>query len=553
MTRTILWTGLMCCAVWGQSTDGSTKFEMADVHVSPKAQNAFMRALPLRGGRYDIRNATMVDLVRTAYEFDPDKVLGGPSWLEMDRFDIFAKTPRGANAEAVKPMLQALLTDRFKLVVHKETKPLPAYALTVGKKPQLKEADGTGDTGCKPQSSSSAPGEGTIHLSFSMNGNMTNLTLGPGGTIQYACRNMTMAAFASGLRGMFGTSLGTNAVLDETGLKGAWNFDVRWSFALNLPPAMSGGQNDRITIFEALEKQLGLKLEEKQIPTPVIVVDSVSQKPSANAPGVAEAMAPPPAPAEFEVATVKPTDPDQHMGNFRTQPGGRLTAQGMPMRFLVSRAFNTNSNDAVTGLPSWAESERFDITAKAPEMDASAPPLDNEAMAPMIRALLVDRFKMKYHTEEKQVSAYSLVAGKPKMKKADPNNRTFCKNVNAPPGTPPGSRVLNCQNITMAQFADRLHNMARELSWPVMDATGIEGGWDFTLTFSMNAMMVGMPMRAGDGGGGGAAAMPAASDPTGGYTIFTAIEKELGLKLELRKRTEQVVVVDHIEQKPTEN
>ena len=66
-------------------------------------------------------------------------------------------------------------------------------------------------------------------------------------------------------------------------------------------------------------------------------------------------------------------------------------------------------------------------------------------------------------------------------------------------------------------------------------------------------MVVGMPMRAGDGGGGGAAAMPAASDPTGGYTIFTAIEKELGLKLELRKRTEQVVVVDHIEQKPTEN
>jgi uncharacterized protein (TIGR03435 family) len=170
----------------------------------------------------------------------------------------------------------------------------------------------------------------------------------------------------------------------------------------------------------------------------------------------------------------------------------------------------------------------------------------------MIRALLVDRFKLKYHTEEKQVSAYALVAGKPKMKKADLASRAFCKNVNAPPGTPPGSRVLNCQNITMTQFADRLRNMARELSWPVVDATGIEGGWDFTLTFSMNAMPIGMPMRPGEGGGG-STAMPAASDPTGGYTIFTAIEKELGLKLELRKRTEQVVVIDHIEQKPTEN
>ena len=89
------------------------------------------------------------------------------------------------------------------------------------------------------------------------------------------------------------------------------------------------------------------------------------------------------------------------------------------------------------------------------------------------------------------MAAYALAAGKPKMKKADPKSRTFCKNVNAPAGTPPGSRVLNCQNITMAQFADRLHGLTRELSFPVQDATGLEGGWDFTLTFSMTPMMMG--------------------------------------------------------------
>jgi uncharacterized protein (TIGR03435 family) len=231
----------------------------------------------------------------------------------------------------------------------------------------------------------------------------------------------------------------------------------------------------------------------------------------------------------------------------------------MPMRFLLSRAFNMNNNDGIAGLPPWADSERFDINAKAPATDASAPPLDPESMAPMVRSLLVDRFKLKYHTEDRPMTAYSLVAGKPKMKKADPNSRTFCKNSNAPAGSPPGSRLLTCQNITMAQFAERLQNMSRELSWPVLDQTGIEGSWDFTLTWSMNAGMMAAsfaPRAAGpEGGAGGGSnmAMPAAPDPTGGYTIFAALEKQLGLKLEPQKRNVPVIVVDHIEQRPTEN
>jgi uncharacterized protein (TIGR03435 family) len=164
---------------------------------------------------------------------------------------------------------------------------------------------------------------------------------------------------------------------------------------------------------------------------------------------------------------------------------------------------------------------------------------------------------MTYHTEERPVSAYSLVAGKPKMKKADPASRTFCKSPNAPAGAPPGSRVLACQNITMAQFAERLQNMAPELSWPVLDATGLEGGWDFTLTFSqnfafMNAAYVNAAGRSVDTGQAGAGA-PAASDPSGGYTLFEAVEKQLGLKLETQKRPMPVIAIDHLEQKPTEN
>jgi uncharacterized protein (TIGR03435 family) len=300
--------------------------------------------------------------------------------------------------------------------------------------------------------------------------------------IQYTCRNMTMAAFAAGLRSMMGASVGPNPVLDETGLKGMWNFDLTWSLQLN--GLMMANSGDRVTLSEAVDKQLGLKLEQKQVPTPVIVVDSVNQKPSANPPGVAEALPAIPAPTEFEVASVKPSDPGGRGGRFQMQPGGRLNVEGMTMRVLISRAFNSNNSDQVTGLPKWADTERFDIVAKAPSAGPSLTGMDMDALAPMMRALLVDRFKMTYHTEERPASAYSLVSAKPKMKKADPASRTSCKYGMAPAGAAPGSQVLTCQNITMAQFADRLQGMTQELNWPVLDATGIEGGWDFALTFS---------------------------------------------------------------------
>ncbi len=292
---------LLNCAgllAFSQSPEATPKFEIADVHVAAKATNPFVRIPPVRAGRYELKNATMVDLVRIAYSFDADKVLGGPSWLEMDRFDVRAKVPADSTPEMHKQMLQALLEDRFHLVVHKETKPLPGYALTAGKKPQLREAEGTEDAGCRPQAASGAPSEGGMRIMMmSENGAPTTISLGPGMTIHYLCRNMTMAAFAAGLRNMMGASLGVNPVLEETGLKGAWNFDVKWSMRfIGLPGTESG---DQVSMFEAVEKQLGLKLEPRQIPTPVIIVDRVNEKPADNPPGVAEALPVTPMPTEF--------------------------------------------------------------------------------------------------------------------------------------------------------------------------------------------------------------------------------------------------------------
>jgi uncharacterized protein (TIGR03435 family) len=407
MGRAITRTILMNCVGWLAAGQSAPKFEIADVHVSAKIVDWFMRTGPARGGRYEVKNASMVDLIRVAYSIDADKVLGGPNWLEMDRFDVIAKVPADSTPETQKLMLQSLLEDRFKLKLHKATKPLPTYALTVGKKPQLKEADGTEETGCRPQTASGPPSEGGPRIMMGVaNGQMTTIALGAGMTVHYMCRNMTMAAFAAGLRGMMGANVGPNQVLDETGLKGNWNFDIKWSVQFMGP--MAAGAGERITTFDAIEKQLGLKLEERQIPTPVMMVDSVNEKPTDNSPEVAKALPTIPLPTEFEVASVKPSDPGGRGGRFQIQPGGRVNVQGMAMRFLITRAFNSNNfinSEQVTGIPKWADTERFDIVAKAPSAGPSAPALDMQTVAPMLRALLADRFKMTYHTEERPVSA----------------------------------------------------------------------------------------------------------------------------------------------------
>jgi uncharacterized protein (TIGR03435 family) len=344
-----------------------------------------------------------------------------------------------------------------------------------------------------------------------------------------------------------GNSLGTNPAIDDTGLQGAWNFDLR--FSLRLAGFGPGSAGQQISIFEAVEKQLGLKLEERPVPTPVLIVDKVERKPSENPPGVAEALPPMVAPTEFEVADIKPTDPSFRGANSRNQPGGRFSAQGMSLRTLLMRAFNLRTQDSLIGLPAFADSERFDITAKAPSDGPAPPSLDPDTLSVMFRSLLAERFKFKYHEEQRQLAAYTLVASKPKMKKADPQSRIFCRQEPAPPGGPGGS-MLTCQNITMALFAERLQFMTPDLSWPVLDSTGIEGGWDFNLIYSPFVPTAGGGRGDPNALGGAAAAI---AEPSGMLTIFEAVERQLGLKLESQKRALPVIVIDHIESKPTDN
>ena len=168
---------------------------------------------------------------------------------------------------------------------------------------------------------------------------------------------------------------------------------------------------------------------------------------------------------------------------------------------------------------------------------------------------------MTTHMEDRPGTAYTLVSVKPKMKQADPSERAHIQN-GVPPGMkdprPPGSpntRILTCTNITMAQFASQLQPTASGyFQTPVIDATGLEGGYDFQLIFATAGMARGGGgiERARKGGGDGAASVDAA-EPNGAISLFDAIEKQLGLRLEPQKRTISVLVIDHMERKPIDN
>jgi uncharacterized protein (TIGR03435 family) len=511
-------------------------FEAADVHPSAHGANLYMTGGVLRGGRYDIRNATMLDLVRTAYSVDDDsKIQGGPNWLELDRFDVIAKAPPSATQDSAKLMLQALLADRFKLVVHTGSKPLQVFVLSLGKgKPKLKESDGTGAPGCQGPPNQAPPEPGVIQKAL------------------VQCRNMTMDKFAPQLRGMAGAYLGANPIVNQTGLEGTWDFDLTWTAKALLPAAGADG----VTIFDAVDKQLGLKVELQKIATPVIVVDSVNQKPSPNPPGVSTNL-PPPAPTEFEVADIKPSKPDaQTMG--RLQPGGRLDLQGFPMKQLITLAWDINSDDLLAEVPKWMDNAKFDVIAKASTSTngaADAPQVDIDDIRVMLRALLVERFKMKVHTEQRPVPAYVLTAVKPKLQKADPTNRTGCHEGPGADGKDPRianpilSRLITCQNMTIAQLSEQLQYQAGGyVHTPVLDSTGLTDAYDFTLSFSaIGVLQNGLPGTQPGAGGANA------SDPNGGISLPDAVSKQLGLKMELQKRPMPVLVIDHVEEKPIDN
>jgi uncharacterized protein (TIGR03435 family) len=540
-------------AAFAQSAAPS--FTVADIHPSGPAGifGTGIRGPFFGGNRYEIHSASMVELIQAAYGVDPERVLGGPGWVEFDHYDILAVAPPGSTAESRKLMLQSLLADRFKLVLHNDTKPAPAYVLT-GRSTKLQTSSG-GD-GCNfnviqgPPPAPPEPGAPRPPVQLPV--------------IAYTCRGVTMASFAKSLAAAPGANqyFDNKPVVDKTEMEGTFDFTLRYT--PKVPPTLATtGEN--IPLFEALDKQLGLKVELSTAPMPVVTVDGAIETPTPNPPDVTKSL--PSLATEFDVAEIKPSPPGQ--GNVQPEiKNGRFILPGITLQNLMAVAWGVNPNQDMIGAPKWLNTTRFDIIAKAPEGVALGDmtpsvgrgiPINIDALQPMIRNLIVEKFQLKVHMEDRPTTGYTLVAVKPKVQKADPNGRTKCTEGPGADGKDPRKtnpilgRLLTCTNMSMAQFSKLLQQVASGyVHDDVVDATGLEGKYDFTLSFSGAGLL---PQNGGGGGrsGDGPPGADAATDPNGALSLLDALPKQLGLKLESQKRSVPTLVIDHVDEKPSGN
>ena len=319
-------------------------------------------------------------------------------------------------------------------------------------------------------------------------------------------------------------------MVDSAGLKGTYDFDLKCTSRSQLAAAGGGG----ISIFDAAEKHLGLKLELKQATVLVVAVKSVDQTPTANAPEIASILPSLAAPKEFQTATVKLTPPEVKQPRFEIQPNGQIDIQNSDLSSVIKYFWQLNDG-MIVGAPKWLGDTKIDMIAQAPSTalinGPAGPTIDGDKLMALAKNLLVQRFKIRSHMEERLGSTYSLFASAPKMKPGDTNGRIRCSED---PSTiqkrPLPERLITCQNMTMARFAGMLHGFAPGyIQTPVLDATKLGGSWNFTFRFSE------------------------VSDLKGVGSFPNALEGQLGLKLGQTRRPVKVLVLDHIEPKPTEN
>jgi len=256
-------------------------FEAASIKLNKSGDpGANVRRQP--GGRFNATNMPLRQLVVFAYQVQPAQLVGGPGWMASDRFDIVAKMEGdpppvmpGSGPDHMMLAMRTLLADRFKLVVHKETRDLDVYALVIAKPggkplPALKPST----TDCSPQALQArrggpppAPPGPNAPVFCGMRGSIGKIQVG----------GFPLSQFANGLQGLAG-----RMVVDRTGLTGNWDFELNFAQdrpngplppGVELPPVDPNAPN----LFTALQEQLGLKLESTKAPVEVLVIDSVQQ------------------------------------------------------------------------------------------------------------------------------------------------------------------------------------------------------------------------------------------------------------------------------------
>ena len=479
---------------------------------------------------------------RSELPADSNSIVGGPDWVRTIQWDIRGKVADSDIAEWSKlshdsseqakerqsATIQAMLADRFKLKMHFETKEGTVYALVVAK----------GGPKLKPSPSDMPPrmvirfGQGHISSEW-----------------------MTIAGVARYLTLELG-----HPVIDKTGITGQYDLTLDWAPTQGATgaPGVDAGQastpNDesKPSVFTAVQEQLGLKLEAQKGPIETLVIDQAEKpsvdgaelsalqaapSPSQAAPTAAPvAMAVPGKLPEFDVASIKPTGPNiNEINGAYTYPGGRVECVGCTLQYLVMLAFDVQYWQ-VSGGPSWIEisrGTRYDIEAKPPELSQAiklnnpvkkTPPSAEQRQ--MLQSLLMDRFQLKFHREQKEGDVYILSRGDKPLKlqpPKDPDEFHWAGSISGG-AVVDGSGVAG-HNISMPELSARLSDW---LGRPVQDHTGLAGTYDFEYQTGND-------------------------DPDSDKTVgIIKSMQEIGLKLVQGKGPVETIVIDHAE-RPSAN
>ncbi|MGA2270265.1 MAG: TIGR03435 family protein [Bryobacteraceae bacterium] len=307
-------------AALGQTPVAGPAFEVASVKPAGPLDAGQLRSgqrhvgMSIDAARVDIGSLSLADLIRIAYRVKPNQI-SGPDWMASERFDVLAKLPEGASRDQVPEMLQALLAERFKLAVHRESKERAVYALVVGKNgPKLKESSPDADApapdganggagaplvlgGANPQVRVTGRGENTSVVVSGGPSGTVHMSMGPNGALRLETPKMTLAALADLL-----SRFVDRPVVDMTELSGTYQVALDLSLedmrslartaGIAVPGRGAGGDAARTpadaasdppgsSVFAAVQ-QLGLKLEPRKAPIDFIVVDHLEKIPTEN-------------------------------------------------------------------------------------------------------------------------------------------------------------------------------------------------------------------------------------------------------------------------------
>jgi uncharacterized protein (TIGR03435 family) len=247
-------------------------FEVASVKRAAPGNNTMsMRNSP---GQFATGNLPLRMVITQAYALQGYQVVGGPSWIESERWDIVARMPEGTSTQDQRrEMVRTLLADRFKLVTHMETRELPIYALVTARSdrklgPELRQTA----TDCAAvRKARAANGPASFNLAefrecgLSMGG-------GPGGAMAFRAQGMAIAQFARLME-----SYVDRPIFDRTELSGEFDVEITFTPERGGPPRADLPASEAPSIFTALQERLGLTLEPTRGPIEVLVIDSIEQ------------------------------------------------------------------------------------------------------------------------------------------------------------------------------------------------------------------------------------------------------------------------------------